>query len=332
MPSSKDTATALHHAVTSRLKVRQLTLLQSIHRHRSLNRVAAEIGLSQPAITKALREVEDIFSFQLFERSNRGLLPTAMGEAVLAHAERWMAELESSTRALAAVHAGLRGRMRLGFTHYVPQALLSAAVEHCLGREPQIAMLAREGTTDELVAAIVARELDCAIGRSFDGESSEIVQHAIYQQEPCLLVSAKSFKRLSRGGLDWALLAQLNWILPPPNTPMRRTFNTIFVGAGVQPPAPLLETLSLRSIETVLRMDANAVTILPTDVASDFVNGGFGAVLPYKLAWNLPPVSFFTLKQPVTEPAVTALHGALLQTVALMRARNPTAGSGPSRR
>jgi DNA-binding transcriptional LysR family regulator len=60
MPLS-ERSTLLQHTVGSRLKLRHLALLQSVERHRTLSRVAAEMNLSQPAITKALHEVEDIF-------------------------------------------------------------------------------------------------------------------------------------------------------------------------------------------------------------------------------------------------------------------------------
>jgi DNA-binding transcriptional LysR family regulator len=316
-----DESTALANAVVSRLKLRQLRLLQVLRQQRTVNRAAAALGISQPAISKSLREVESVFSTRLFERTTRGLVPTPAGEAVLVYAARWLAEVDSAARTLAAIDAGRRGRLRIGFTHFVPQALLSAAVSHVLDLDPPMAILTREGTTDELVSAILERELDAAVGRSYEGVSPEIEQSSIYQQEPCLIVSARSVKRLSRGELDWAKLAQLHWVLPPPNTPMRRTYNTIFVGAGVQPPAPILETLSLRSVETALRVDTNAVTILPTDVAADFVAAGHAARLPYRLTWNLPPVTFFSLQQPVPDPAIAALRQGLARTAQLMQKR-----------
>ncbi len=136
MAVSPNSPATIFHSVVTRLKVRQLALLQAIHKHRSLNRVALELGLSQPAITKALREVEDVFAAQLFERSKQGLKPTAVGEALLAQAAQWLADLEGTTRAMVAIQAGRRGRIRLGFTHYVPQALLSAALRHLLDAVP----------------------------------------------------------------------------------------------------------------------------------------------------------------------------------------------------
>ncbi|MEJ8813084.1 LysR family transcriptional regulator [Variovorax ureilyticus] len=319
MPTAQDPAAALQHSLLSRLKLRQLSLLQAVDRHRSLVRVAAEMQLSQPAITKALHEVEDIFGSQLFDRTSRGLVPTPAGEAALHCARRWLAELEATTRVLTSLEAGRSGRLRLGLTQQVPQQLMAAALTHLLDRTPRISVMAREGTTDELVAGLLAREIDCAIGRSYDGEASGLVQQAIYEQEPCLVVGAKNVKRLSRGPLDWARLAQLDWILPPPNTPMRRTYNAIFVGAGVQPPMPILETTSLRSIEMVLRHEPNAVTIFARDVMVEMERSSQWAALPYRLNWSLPPVSFFTLKEVEAHPTVQSLRRVVVETALRMK-------------
>jgi DNA-binding transcriptional LysR family regulator len=321
LATARDPAADLHHALLTRLKLRQLSLLQAIDRHRTLGRVAAEMRLSQPAITKALREVEDIFGSPLFERTPRGLVPTPSGDAVLHYAQRWLAELESTTRVLTSLEAGRSGRLRLGLTQQVPQKLLSAALSHLLDRSPRMAVMTREGTTDELVAGLVARELDCAIGRAYDGDATGLVQEPVYQQEPCLVVAAKSAKRLARGPLDWAKLAQLDWILPPPNTPMRRTYNAIFVGAGVQPPMPMLETTSIRSMETVLRTEPNAVAIMARDVVAEMEQAGYWAALPYRLNWNLPPVSFFTTKQLEAHPMVSSLRQVVVETAAAMQRR-----------
>lgn len=319
LPSARDPAVELQHALLSRLKLRQLSLLQAIDRHRTLGRVAAEMQLSQPAITKALHEVEDIFGARLFDRSSRGLVPTAAGAAVLLYAKRWLAELDATARVLTSLGAGRSGRLRLGLTQQVPQQLMSAALTHLLDRSPRISVMAREGTTDELVAGLLARELDCAIGRSYDGDAGGLVQQAIYEQEPCLVVGAKNVQRLSRGPLDWARLAQLDWILPPPNTPMRRTYNAIFVGAGVQPPLPILETTAIRSMEMVLRQEPNAITIFARDVVAEMERAGHWAALPYRLSWNLPPVSFFTTKELEDHPTVQSLRSVVVETARRMK-------------
>lgn len=302
----------LRHIVGSRLKLRHLLLLQSVERHRTLSRVALELEVSQPAVTKALHEIEDIFMATLFERTSRGLLATAAGRAVLHFAQVTLADMESTAEVLTAIDTGLIGRVRIGITPQVPEGLLHAALTHLLGQTPRVSVLSREGTTDELVAALSAREIDCAIGRSFDHSVGvDIEQEPVYEQEPCLLVPARSRARLSRGPLDWARLAKLDWIFPPPNTPMRRTFTTTFLTAGVQPPSPIVETMSMRTIETVLRNVPNGVTILAKDIAADLVQRGDCAALPYKLTWNLPPVSIFMSSHMAQHPTVRSLATAI---------------------
>jgi len=310
--SVQERSTRLRHSVGSRLKLRHLSLLQSLERHRTLSRVAREMSLSQPAITKALREIEDIFMTRLFERTSRGLVATAAGRSVLRFARLTLADVESTAQVLTAIDTGLIDRVRIGITPQVPEGLLHAALAHLLGQSPRVSVLSKEGTTDELVAALSAREIDCAIGRSFDHSVGvDIDQEPIYEQVPCLLVPARSRARLSRGPLNWARFAELDWIFPPPNTPLRRTFSAIFLSAGVQPPSPIVETVSLRTIETVLRNVPNGVTILAKDIVADLVQRGECAALPYKLTWNLPPVSFFVSRHMAQHPTVRSLATAI---------------------
>ncbi|MDN8618943.1 LysR substrate-binding domain-containing protein [Variovorax ginsengisoli] len=312
--SPEERAERLRHTLLSRLKMRHLALLQAVHRHRTLSRVALELRLSQPAITKALKEVEEIFLAQLFVRSRQGLVPTPTGEAVLHYALISLADMESTTDMLSAIDTGLAGRVRIGVTPHVPEALLDAAFTHLLGQTPRVAVMAKEGTTDELVAALGARELDCVIGRAYhESIDISITQEAIYEQLPCLVVPTNSRARLAKGALDWRRLAALDWIMPPRNSPMRRTFNAIFLGAGVQAPLPIVETQSLRSIESVLRREPNGITILARDVAAELTKSGSCATLPYELSWNLPPISFFVLQSGSKQPIVRALSLAIRQ-------------------
>lgn len=299
-------------ALLSRLKMRHLALLVAVARQRTLSRVAAELQLTQPAITKALREIEDVFMSRLFDRSPRGLAPTAAGRAVLAHAQAALADMEAVGRELAAIEGGLHGSLRLGVIPHAPRMLLDAALAHVLAQTPRVAVVVREGTTDELVAALRGHELDVAIGRAFDAAGqTDIAQEPLYRQSPCLLVHTRSRARLARGPLDWERLAALDWILPPMNTPIRRTVNAVFAGAGVAPPVPWVETYSLKSIDAVMRRQPNAIAILAHDIGAELAAGGAGALLPHPLRWSLPPVSLLVRKERAQQRETKALAAAV---------------------
>lgn len=62
----------------------------------------------------------------------------------------------------------------------------------------------------------------------------------------------------------------------------------------MQPPVPILETTSIRSMETVLRIEPNAISILARCVVAEMEAAGHWRGLPHRLSWILPLVSFFT--------------------------------------
>lgn len=299
------------HNLVSRLRLRHLPLLLALARQRSVSRVAAELNLSQPAVTKALREIEDIFMVPLFTRTRRGLEPTPTGLAVLAHARLTLADADALGRELAAIEAGLSGRLRLGVIPYISRGVLDTACTFGLAQTPRVSVLVREGTTDELVGALREHELDCVIARTFYAPGADLVQQPLYREEPALVVPTAAAARLARGALDWHQLAQRDWILPPPNTPIRRTINTIFAVAGVAQPTPIVETYSIKTMATLMRKHPAATTIVPRAVAAELAESREAMALPQLLSWDLPPVGVMWRRQPVEDDMVAALVACL---------------------
>ncbi|MWL90239.1 LysR family transcriptional regulator [Cupriavidus sp. SW-Y-13] len=308
MPIATD---KLLHQIVSRLRLRHLPLLLALERQRSISRVAAELNLSQPAVTKALREIEDIFMTPLFARTRNGLEPTATGDAVLAHARTTLADADALGRQLAVIEAGGRGRLRLGVIPYTARAVLDAALAYGLGQSPRISVLVREGTTDELVNALRGHELDCVIARSFYVTGEDIMQQPLYREEPVLVVPSQAQARLTRAGLDWKRLAELDWILPPPHTPVRRTINTMFAVAGVAPPLPIVETYSIKPMATLLRSQPDTITIVPRAVAAELAELGDAATLPFSLSWDLPSVGVMWRREAEVNEMVAGMVAAL---------------------
>ena len=306
-------ADKLTHLMLSRLKLRHFSILDAIDKHRTISRSAVALQVTQPAMTRSLREIEEIFMARLFERSSSGLKATPAGEAALRYARLMLRHAEATSRQLSNINDGRIDSLRIGITPHIPELLLTTPITHLLGRSARISVAVREATTDELVAALHARELDCVIGRSYDGILEDaFALEPLYDQKPCLLVPARSHARLSRGPLDWKRLADLDWIMQPPTTPMRRSLEAIFSSAGVRPPHPFVETYSLKGMGAVFANEPNAITLIAQDTAVPLVGSGVCAMLPFTLNWNLPPVSLFA-------PADLAQHSVLQSLIAVIR-------------
>jgi DNA-binding transcriptional LysR family regulator len=99
---------------------------------------------------------------------------------------------------------------------------------------------------------------------------------------------------------------------------MRRLYNTIFITAGVQPPTPIMETISVRSMEMVLSSEANAIALLPRDVVNELFSGGLIAPLHHRITWTLPPVTFLCQRNLAEQPVFRELAKALSETARAM--------------
>lgn len=224
--------------LANRLKHRHLALLTNIAKHGSLTRVAAATGISQPAVTKALAELEDIFGAPLFLRSGRGLQATPLGELALQRARDMQSDLDLWAREVEALHAGHSAHLNVGVVPYVSSALLAAAISR-LHQRHGVTLTLHRATTDHLVPMLRRHELDCIISRATSIVALDDLMHRVlYHQRPRLIAHSRLAQRLARRAPDWPAVAAMDWVLPAANTPTRKLIMEHFIRAGLRPPSP----------------------------------------------------------------------------------------------
>lgn len=306
--------TSFASRLENRLKMRHYVLLLAIDRHRSVTRVAQQLSLTQPTVTKALADIEDIFMVPLFARTGRGLEPTPAGEVVLAHARIAVADAQAMRRELEGVREGLQGRLRMGLIPYASPQVLDAVWQHLFSLQPRLALEVHEDTTDHLVAALHSRKLDCAICRfAHDGQGDDLVQELLYQQQPHVVAGRASAKILRRqAALDIAELSAMDWIFPPAGTPIHQMIGAIFAAAGRRVPVPVMEAYAVRTLSSALRHMPRGVTVLPSDVARAVAGEGGVQMLEPSLPWRLPPVGI-AWRRDSPKAAVAAALGTFLR-------------------
>lgn len=285
----------LTRRLNTRLKMRHLGLLLQIRQYGSLTRVAEQVATSQPAVTNALAEMESMFGGALFERSSRGMTPTALGNVVLARAEAMLNDLDHLARDIEAVVAGHATRLQIGVIPFVSGRTLASAIQRTQARLPQrLTMTIHEGTSDALMLLLRDHTLDIVIGRASSSvDLTQLRFEVLYQQNPRLIASRRLAARLARTRLGLDKLLELDWILGAPHTPMREQIADIFLQAGVAPPVPIVESYTSRLIGEMIVANENAVSIVPADIAEELVHLTGVAIVPYSLSWTLPPVAMF---------------------------------------
>lgn len=296
--------------LTQRLKARHFSLLSSIYRHRSLRKVAQEMNLSQPAITKALKEMEEILQTRLFERTARGLVPTSAAALMVVRGGAFLEDLRNLARDLISLKSGYHGVLKIGVIHFISYTLLTKAMEVLRLQGFDYRFIVRDGNTEGLIDLLRGRELDCVIGRLSHEHSNELSQEVLYTQQAALLASSEyrvpKVKQLTIGVLEGA-----HWLLPPRATPTRRAVEEMFIRRGVVVPEPLMETSSVEVLKVVLAADPKSVTILPSDLAEEISKDAAYKRLPLELDFALPAVSLITRRESRQEKSVDTLLQAI---------------------
>lgn len=283
-----DPSTHAQHLL-SRLKLRHLMLLTRLGRLRSLTRAADAMGISQPAATKALAEIEDIFEGPLFIRSRQGLAPTPLGQLALVRAERMLVDLDHWGQEMQAVRSGRAGQLRVGVIPFVSGRILTPTFERLCAEGIDVVL--HRATTDRLLQEMRAHEIDCVIGRAAAAVGMADMWHQVlYTQRPALVAHPSLARRIARIRPDWRRLAEVDWILPSSATPIGNMVTELFTRHQVRPPVARLQTYSVDVIAGMLRNNQNLLSIVPEDIALDMEQAGVARV-PWDWDWELPPVS-----------------------------------------
>ena len=184
--SEKDRHVKITERVSTRLKLKQLRLLVAIADHSSILHAAEEICISQPAATKLLKDLETDFNVKLFDRTNRGVIPTEFGKALVRHGKLILAQISHAAQELDDLNEGLGGRVAVGTLLTASAELLPRAIKILHDRRPNVSISVRDGTDDLLMPMLHTGELDMVVGRwpcSASGQNA-LIQYASFP--PCI--------------------------------------------------------------------------------------------------------------------------------------------------
>ncbi len=281
------TARALGH----KLRLHQLQILDRILERGSLSAAARDLNLTQPAVTRAVRELEQFVGAPLFERSNRGVVPTPLALVIGRRARQMLADMRLLADDVNAVLEGSLGHLVIGTLISASARLLPEALSRLLAQSPNVQIRLVEGPSRELFPALAAGEIDLVVGRlpgperSSAAEASapmalspDVVHHALYQERLCLLAGSQHPLHQASEVTLHDLHDDL-WIVPTTASPLRDVVEQTFRDAGLSLPTRHIESLSFQTnIGLLLRTPA--VALMPYDAARTWLELGLLYQLP----------------------------------------------------
>jgi DNA-binding transcriptional LysR family regulator len=304
------TSARLERWITRKFRLRHVELIAELYDCRSILKASRRLSLTQPTLTKALRDVESTLGVRLFERSNRGLEPTPYGEIFARHAKIVLAQLRHAAEELESLRAGYSGRVTVGTLLAASASILPEAIARLKKQRPAVAISVVVGTYDILMPSLLVGDLDMVLGRlPEEGRSRALVYEEFYA-EPICVVTRRGHPLSRKRRLALRDLANEAWLLPLPETALRRQIERAFVEAGAQLPRNVIESVSILTNRALLRK-SDCVGVMPYHVALDDVEQGLLAILPVKLKSIESPVGAILRAPGTLPPAASALLDCL---------------------
>jgi len=274
-----------------RIKLRHLTCFLEVARLKSVSGAASMLGLSQPAASKTIQELEAILGVELFDRSRRNLVPTSFGEVFLRYAGASITALKQGMQSVTQAEGGVS--FTVGALPTVSARILPAAVTHFsaqrYGMKPRIIT----GPNGYIISQLRLGDVDLVIGRMAEPDAMKGFSFEHLYSERIALVVRPGHPLLQPSVFDIGAIGGYQVLMPPPGSIIRPTVDRFLVANAIGPLADEIETVSDSFARSYTR-SSDAVWIISEGVVVDDIDHGLLMRLPADMSDTLGPVGLTT--------------------------------------
>lgn len=254
--------------------LQELLYLRNVVEQGSINKAAALVGLSQPALTRSIRRLEESLGVRLLDRTARGVAPTRFGELLIDHARLVGSELQRADDALQLMKGG-SGLFACGATTGAFNTLLPSAVIELQRERPKLRVRVVQGMPSPLLGMVRVGELDVAVIATLgDGSEPDLIGETV-SVDKIDIFARNSHPLANRQDNKLSdLVRKQSWIMPGSSGAIYQLVQHELDALGVGMPTAFCETWSSTLLrELLLRTDQIAVTTAQA-IAPDLKSGG----------------------------------------------------------
>lgn len=269
----------------NRLRMRQVALMLAIDERQTLRAAAVQLGLSQPAATKMLHELEDALGQPLFDRVGRQLQRNAAGNRVFEYFRAMHGSMEALNRELGELRQGSAGRLVVGSIMAASPGRLTRALLDLKQQLPLLAMEVAVDTSDRLLAQLQEGVLEVVVGRMAPASAAEYLFRPI-DDESLAFIVRNDHPLLALPKVRFEHLQHYGWVLQPPGSPMRALLEQEFREHCTPLPRGLIETGSILTTINLVR-SSDMLGVIPQTVGALNDAHGMLRIVPYNLRHKL---------------------------------------------
>jgi Transcriptional regulator len=211
-------------------------------------KAAQRLAVSQPVVSKAIADLEEIVGLTLLDRGPRGVQPTVYGTTLLKRSVVIFDELRTSVGELEHLADLTAGELRIGSTEAMANGLLPVIIDRLSRRYPRITFEVTLGDPGILQEReLRGRRVDLIIGPRVTAGMADDLTGTVLYSDRLLIVAGTESPWLRRRKVVLADLVNERWCLPPPSHPVGAMVIEAFRRTGLPPPRSIVTAPSAPS-------------------------------------------------------------------------------------
>lgn len=274
-------------SLARRLRLQQLAVFEKVAEAGSILAASRDLAMTQPAVSKSIRELEQQLDGQLFERGKRGVVLTEFGRLFARHTKSMLAELRYLAEDLNDWQSGTAGHVVVGTLITASATLLPEAITRLRQSAPDVVVTVRVGPNTALFPELARGELDVVVGvlpadaNAVLGDDAERAQlkHVVLYEEALSIVVGRRNALAARDSVHLSDLHEMAWVVPTRDSVAYPSVKAFFEHSGLPMPKRVVESVSILTNLGLVAGDA-MVALMPQSAALRFAEAGLLAILP----------------------------------------------------
>lgn len=230
--------------IERRIKLRDVRVLLSVVQTGSMHKAAEHLGTSQPAISRAIADLERALGVPLLDRSPKGIEPTQYGQAVMKRGLAVFDELRQSVKDIAFLADPTAGELRIGCSEMMAAGPVLAVVERMTRRHPRIQFQVTTGSQPELYSNLTARNVEFAVVWIIEDLIDDRMDVEILFEDLFVVMAGPQNPWTRRRRISLGELTNERWTVPAFETFSGAFLVDAFRARGLPPPRPVVITNS----------------------------------------------------------------------------------------
>ncbi|HGY3717671.1 transcriptional regulator TdcA [Citrobacter sp. Res13-Sevr-PEB04-36] len=252
-------------------KTQHLVVFQEVIRSGSIGSAAKELGLTQPAVSKIINDVEAYFGIELVVRKNTGVTLTQAGQVMLSWSESITREMKNMVDEMNSMTSNAVVDVSFGFPSLIAFTIMSGMIKKFKEVFPKAQVSMYEAQLSSFLPAIRDGRLDFAIGTLSDEMKLQDLHVEPLFESEFILVASKS--RTRTGITTLSALKNEQWVLPQTNMGYYSELLTTLQKNGISS-ENIVNTDSVVTIYNLV-LNADFLTVIPCDMTTPFGSNQF---------------------------------------------------------